>query len=65
MTMESAQITLVILPVNVILDTLEMDSHVKVKLTFVICICKKNIYIVHNRCIYTYWVIPTFWLFQF
>ena len=36
MTMESVQITLVILPVNVILDTLEMDSHVKVKLTFVI-----------------------------
>jgi vacuolar-type H+-ATPase subunit C/Vma6 len=30
--MESVQITLAVLSVNVLLDTLEMDSHVKVKL---------------------------------
>jgi hypothetical protein len=34
MWMESVQITLAVLSVNVLLDTLEMDSHVKVKLMF-------------------------------
>jgi hypothetical protein len=42
--MESVQITLAVLSVNVILDTLEMDSHVKVKLVLVF-LSKENLFI--------------------